>query len=246
VAKKIKTEKPVSIPEQSMVDLSNFERAKTMLILLEMAKKRHPHEKIFRWEPGALLQPLRDEFEMDRAFEILSRETKGNIKAKYETADVLSETTGKLLGMQSKTVFLRIKNDEQFFKDCKRIFAKREKEASKLIKKIEIIESQKDDKLRIFVNEDYENKKITPKKDKSYWAALLRIAKEKSFACESNRGAKSVVDFFNTNQDNMLYTRSGHALTEILTKENLTVSALIPIKMTTNKAITQRNSKTAA
>jgi len=246
VAKQIKKRKTDPTLEQRITELSDFERAKTLLVLLESSKKNDPNKKSFRWKPEALLTPLRDEFEMNRAFEILDRETKGNIRAKYETADVFSEASGKLLGMQSKTVFLRIKNDAQFFKDCKRIFAKQEKEAGNFIEKIEIIEDEFSNTLRVFVNENYENDKIKPNKIKISWSALLRIAKQKRILCESEHEVEYLLDFFNTNRANVLYKWSHLALTEVLSRDGYAVLPRIPIRVITEKTITQRTSKPAA
>jgi hypothetical protein len=240
-AKQGKTESSVDV-----VNISDFDRMKTILLILKGFKEHNPSGHEFYWKPERMLSPLRDQFDMERAFKIIAKETKGNVEAKYETADVFSEATGKSLGMHRRAILLRIKNDEQFFRDYKRIDAKKEKDTRNVIEKIEIIENERGDKLRVFINGDYTNEKITPEKESDYWIALLEIAKEKKVVCDSNRSAKSIVDFFNTNQDNMLYTRSGYALSQILTKENNVASALIPIKVITKKAVTQRSSKEAA
>jgi hypothetical protein len=227
----------------AVTEISDLERVKTLLVLLHGFKQHHPDERTFSWKPEVMLSPLRDQFEMERVFEILRKETGGNVQAKYEVAEVFSEATGQLLGMQRKTVLFRIKNDKKLAEDYKRILVKKEKEPGNTIKKVEILESRASDKLIVFINEDYRNERITPKKEDRYWAALLRITKERSISVSD---ARSIVDFFNTNRKNMLYSRSRYSLTEILAKEDGVVSALIPMKIITEKAIAQRRNRLSA
>ncbi len=222
-------------------EISDLERLKTLLVLLDMKKRYHPEENEFYFPLHKLLSPLRDEFEMDRTFSLLRKETKGNIEAKYEVVRLLSETTGSPTGTYEKNIFVRIKDERNFLKDYKRIQAKQEKETSDKIKKLEIFEPENSNNLMVFVNGDYTNTKITPNKKGKYWGALLTIAKEKNTARSSFDEAKDIANFFNAVPGNILYSRSLYKPpNHILTIEDERVLPLVPIKIFTKGEYSRR------
>jgi hypothetical protein len=221
--------------------LTDLERAKTILVLLEMHKKHHPEDMEFSFRSEAMLLPLRDQFEMERAFLILDKETQGNVQAKYQISEVYSEGSQKIIGSNTR-VFIRIKSDDQFYQDCRKIYAKKESAADNKIFCIEINEPIDGKALKVFINNNYINE-INPAKRAASWAALLTIAQEGEARCASTDQAEDIVDFFNTQEKGRLYSKSGYDKTKILVNEEERLFPLIPIKLISEKAVQQRLNK---
>ena len=218
-------------------EITDLDRLQTFLIIVEMMVRHHPNKNEFYMPLRKLLSPLQDEFDMEQTFNTLRKETQGNVEAKINTLDILDKD-GMVLGLNHKRVFVRIRDRKKFMKDFKRLELKREPEKESVIRILEIIETDYDNILRVYINKDYSNP-ISVNKNKKSWSYLLRIMKEKSIDL-SEKEADGLESFINENASNKLYTRSTCTISRILKRDGGTVSAAIPIKPITSKAVTQR------
>jgi hypothetical protein len=214
--------------------LSALERAKTLLVLLEMQRKTNPEKIEFYFLPERMLSPLRDQFEMEKALEILNKETRGNVAGKYELSDVY--INDEKIGF-AKKLFVRIKDAALFEGNYKKVFAKRDRSPENKVFKIEIFEPDDgiDGSLHVYINGDYSNREVLPKKRSDRWAAMLRIADERSIDCKSRKEARAIIDYFNSTPGNVLYSHTQYQPPQriLMTEDEggKTVYALIPIEL---------------
>jgi len=102
------------------------------------------------------------------------------------------------------------------------------------IVKIEIKKEEREYKnITIFINTNYQ-KPRSYKRGKN-WGKMYELAKEHVVTYD-----KGFFDYFNSNKTNPLYAKEGFKVTKILKQENDTITPNVTIKLTTQKAVTQR------
>ena len=115
-----------------------------------------------------------------------------------------------------------------------------ESPTSKFIKEIVCVDSGQNNKFKVVLNGNYKNP-IEGDKAISSWSILFRIADEEPIEYkEINKGN---LDYFNSNKNNKIYTRTGYNLTKILKKERRFVVPNIEMEVISEKAFETRKNK---
>jgi hypothetical protein len=116
----------------------------------------------------------------------------------------------------------------------------RKKSGAKKIEMIEIFKPENDSKALIIINGNYSDKIIKANVKKGYWKKLFEVAES---GTTNDENAKSLTDYFNTNEKCRLYSNSEYILTEILTMNQNEIFPAIKIKTISSKTFEQRKNK---
>jgi len=107
------------------------------------------------------------------------------------------------------------------------------------ISRIDVLEDKTERKgITIYININYEKPETFSRKKN--WGAMYELAKEKCIKYD-----KDILDYFNSNKKNPLYSRLGFKITKILKQESDEIVPNIEIKIITQNKITRSKLKSA-
>jgi hypothetical protein len=109
------------------------------------------------------------------------------------------------------------------------------------IKNLDIIKHEDGSNITVIINEKYLEENVQPLSKKGRWKVLIEIAEEGSVKTESEREAKSIVEYFNTNKKCMIYSRyPKYKLSKILKADGQNIYPNLKIKILSKKAFSTR------
>ena len=100
-------------------------------------------------------------------------------------------------------------------------------------------------RITVIINEEYSDKKVQPLVKKGRWKKLLEVAEDGSAEADNAMQAKSIVDYFNTNEGCMIYSKyPKYKLTKILKLDDDQIFKNIKIEIISQKTLNLRQNKT--
>lgn len=118
---------------------------------------------------------------------------------------------------------------------------------TKFIKSIYCVKPKSGNKFIMVINDDYQNT-IKGDQAKLCWRLLFEVAekveKGKEGIWYSEENHKNLLDYFNSNKSNRIYTQTGYKITKILKVEGGYIVPTIKLKVISEKAFKTRLQKT--